>query len=64
MKFAKVLIALAILAPQVASAQDDQNPLPPGPVPTNFVFLAPVVASLLALPLLGGDTTPSTNGTN
>ncbi len=51
MKFAKVVLIAALLAPSIAAAQEANPPVQP----TNFVFLAPVVLSFLAAPLLLGD---------
>lgn len=52
MKFAKVLAVAALVAPSMASAQN--NP-PPPLVPTNFVFLAPAIIGFVALPVIFGD---------
>lgn len=56
MKFAKVLAVAALVAPSMASAQN--NP-PPPLVPTNFVFFAPAIIGFVALPVIfqnGNDT--------
>ena len=49
MKFVKALVAAALLVPSAASAQN--NP----PVPTNFVFLAPLLTGFIAVPFILGD---------
>lgn len=63
MKFMKALAVASILAPSVGLAQEaPPNPtLTPPPVPTNFVFLAPVVGTFIAAPFLigGGNDGPA-----
>ena len=53
MKFAKILLVMAVLAPSVASAQS----APPTSLPlgaTNFAFLLPLVG-FLAVPVVLGE---------
>lgn len=68
MKFAKVILLAALVAPSVAAAQNAPPPVTPvtvlAPIPTNLVFLAPL-ASLAVLPFVldsgeSSDTTTTT----
>lgn len=69
MKISKVLAIAALLLPQAAFAQDDQVEIPtvqpnvPPPIPTNFLFFAPVMGGLL-IPFLGGNDGQPSNSTN
>ena len=63
MKFAKSILLSALLLPTVAAAQPAPPPAPLSLVPTNFVFLAPIVTSFIVVPFLLNDTTDSTTST-